>query len=58
MAPLRRTESTDGGIVHASAGSGNIDASDEITMTLIDYRGLSEEGICTTTASRNFTRGF
>jgi hypothetical protein len=58
MTTLRRTESTAGGVVHASVGSGSIDASDYITMTLMDYRGLSEEGICATTASWNVTRGF
>ena len=58
MASLRRTESTDGGVVHASAESGRIDASDYITMTPMDYRGLSREGNCATTASRHVTRGF
>jgi hypothetical protein len=41
VASLQRTDSTDGGIVHASAESGRIDASHYNAMTLMDYRGLS-----------------
>jgi hypothetical protein len=56
MASLRRTQSTDGGTVHAPAASRSIDASDYITITLMNYRGLSREVICATSASWNVTQ--